>query len=108
MSQAGSTFVYTGAGDILFNLPDGTAGTAGTWFSFINTTGNILKLNTAASESIDDSDDDEDYEIYTGAAAANAWPWSSCTIMQVTATWWHLTTARGDWTTTGTVASGVT
>jgi len=75
-------------------------------FTFINTTTNLLKINAAAGDTIDDSDDNsgggvQDYELYSGTDGTNGWPWSSVTVTLAEDDWWHVTSARGDWTTVG-------
>jgi hypothetical protein len=101
-TDVGKTFVYDYAGDILFNLPTGTVATVGMKFSFVNATTNLLKLNAATGQSIDDSANDQEYELYSGQGGVNAWPWSSTTLVLERTNWWHVTYARGTWTTTGT------
>jgi hypothetical protein len=107
LDDGGKAYVVdTSAGDVTMSLPtNATASTVGTDFRFINVSTNLLIVDAAAADSIEDSDPGA--QIYSGVDGTNDWPWSSITLKQAESNWWHSLAARGDWTTTGTNASPI-
>jgi len=107
LADSGKLLIYTGVTQQAFvNLPTNISlATRGTEFVFVNLTTNLLIIDAFDTDYIDDSD--LGGQVYSGFNTNNVWPFSSATLKQADSNWWHMLSARGDWTTTGTNASPI-
>jgi hypothetical protein len=106
LADAGRAYLVRGTNEITITLPTNiTAATRGTDFTFVNLTTNILTLDAFDTDYIDDSDTGA--QIYSGSNDTNLWPFSSITLKQADSNWWHVVSARGDWTSTGSGSSPI-
>jgi hypothetical protein len=103
--DAGKTYIATNFNaNVKFILPTNTAvATIGAEFTFINLSTNLLIIDSVEDQFIDDSD--LGGQVYSGVDQTNLYPYSSITLRQADTNWWHITKARGDWTTTGTAST---
>jgi hypothetical protein len=101
LDDGGKVYIVNGTAEVTVDLPTNiTASTVGTDFRFINITTNLLTLDAYDTDYIDDSS--LGAQIYSGVNGTNYYPFSSLSLKQGESNWWHVLSARGDWTTTGT------
>jgi len=101
--DAGKTWVLlsTCSSDVTVTLPDASSTTTiGSVYKFINKSGNVLKIQSGASDHIDELIDGN--AIYTGEGGINDnAPYASIRIKQIAANEYHAMSGRLKWTYEG-------
>jgi len=96
--DVGTTYVFapTNSDTKTYNLPSGTAGNVGMWYTFVKQgTGGVLSVDADVGDIIDDS------QLTTNTYySASTNKFNSITIMLVNTNWWHVLSGRGTWTAT--------